>query len=68
MYKRTRHDRVKASILIWAAQSTSPTRMIALQCTNVLGTIVLERVINLGGTNQHHWHDHPRHTIMQKFI
>jgi hypothetical protein len=23
---------------------------IGLQCTNVLGTIVLERVINLGGT------------------
>jgi hypothetical protein len=26
------------------------TDTISLQCTNVLGTIVLERVINLGGT------------------
>jgi hypothetical protein len=35
---------------------------------NVLGTIVLGRVINLGDTNQHHRHDRPRHTIVQKFI
>jgi hypothetical protein len=40
----------------------------ALECANVLDTIVLGRVISLGGTNQHHWHDHPHHTPTQKFI
>jgi hypothetical protein len=30
------------------------TDTIALQCTNILGSIVLGRVINLGDTNQHH--------------
>jgi hypothetical protein len=44
------------------------TDTMALQCTNVLGTTLLVRVINLGDTNQHHRHDHPRRTLMQNFI